>query len=592
MGDDFELGITLVDKVSASADKMATAIGKVRQQTQKTQAAFDGLLFGQAFAKIGKAADANARQQKKHADAFGAMWAKIGAAAEKERQRVEKAKFDPQRYVAEYRAAQRLRDQKRKLLEDAGLKSKEGGIFGWASPWGSSRVWSNVIGNVIGSGIVSAADFLLSAAGKAADLFVEGVHKAFDESAKQQVLRVGESLSLGKDAGAFRSDVGRFSKLTGFDDDVIRGMLLKQRRAGFNQQASRTAFAAATDIAAGEGQGGNLGRVNELLEAFTNIKLKGGVREKMLPGLGVDVKEFYTDLASQLGLGKGKAGIDAAKKKAEEGSIDPQLLLNTIFRGVERKQGGELGTGAIAYSRTFESRLAKAKNLPNEYLKNLSESAGFQRASDMLASLLEKLDPDSPTGQRIMASIDHMFQKITDFIGDPAEAVDKIATGIEQMIGLLDQVIPSLKMMGDLLLSAAEAAAAGARQIRLMNAYAHFDKDEIARIHEEDEERIKEKKAQAARPYVTAQAQGLVAGTFVNALGRNGFDPFAAAAATFPVAQAAKKASDKVLQVHAPVEINLNAPVTDAGHTAQSAAVEVHRHVTTAIERAAQQSGG
>jgi hypothetical protein len=429
----FNFELKLVSNVEGVAKRDAVALSKIEVQGKKTAD-----VLGKQFEKIGFA---EARRQKKQQEGFSNLWAKLGNAAAKAQERA--AKQQERSIIAHERAVEHRVEKLKEQSLMGGLK--EG--------FGTAKLTSAAFyGSALAEGAFKMVDILVEGIHKVVDIFEEGVSRAFEEAGKQQTLRIGEKLSLGAGAGAFREDVGRFSKLTGFDDDLIRGMLLKTRRAGFNQQGARSAFAAAADVAAGEGQGGNAGRVGELVEAFTQIKLKGGVRERMLPGLGVDVKQFYTSLAKELKLGTGQAGIDAAKKRAEEGKIDPQLLLNTIYRGIEAKQGGKLGTGAVEFSKSFEAQLAKVKNLPNEYLKNLVESPSFARASQLLGGLLENLDPESPAGTRIMASINNMFDKIVGFIGDPKDAADSLADKIEDVIDFSRQLVDDFRSWADALL--------------------------------------------------------------------------------------------------------------------------------------------
>jgi hypothetical protein len=380
----FTVGLKLVESVSGPGKQATDALRKFNEQAQKAQeTSGKGLAgFGKQFEKVGFAA---ARAQKKHSDDFGKMWEKVGLAAAKS-QKSALAKSD-----REYMSFLRKVEQAKERMEDKSLMGgmKEG--FGF-----SKMMSASFVGGLMAEGVMSIVDGMVEGAKKAVELLSEGIKLAFEESAQQQTLRIGERLSLGKGGDSeYREDVGRFSKLTGFDDDVIRKMLLPLRRAKMDQQSARTAFAAAGDVATGEGRGNDAGRVQDLLGSFAKIKMKGGISERMLPELGVDVKDFYESLAKQLGV-----SVKVAKERAsEEGKIDPNILLNTIYRGIEKKQGAQLGTGNIMTSQSFATRLAKVKNLPNEYAKGMMESSTFQRASELLGGLLDKLGPRRPCRQ-------------------------------------------------------------------------------------------------------------------------------------------------------------------------------------------------
>jgi len=513
-------------------------------------------------------------------------------------QQLERINKDPVGFIKLKKAQKELGEQQKKLLEGSGLAKGEGFISALTSKLSFAKLASAAaVGDIVGEGVMKAGELLVEAAHKFVEVIEEGVSRAFEESGKQQTLRLGERLSLGRGGGKeFREDADRFSKLTGFDDDEIRKMLLPARRAGMNQQGVRSAFAAASDVAAGEGRGGDMGRVQELLSGFEHIFLKGGVQERLLPNLGVAIKPFYADLAKQLHV-----STDVAKKRAEEGKVDPQLLLNTIYKGIEKKQGGQLGTGTVAYSQTYEARLARLKNLPNEYLKNLVDSPGFQRASDAMAGLLEKLDPDSPAGRRIQAAVESMFDKITAFIGDPAETADKLANAIERTVDVVQQLVPDLQAIGELLLNAADAAATMATKMSLAQAYITGDKAAVARIEEEESDRRREKGIQAASRATEKRQAQVDAGTFAGRLA-GGVNPVMAGLGYISDRDTSQRANATAVRelrergtkidVHPGAVVVHAAPGDDPDRSHREAGAALQKHVAHALEQAAQEGGG
>ncbi len=439
MSFDFEL--RLVDSVASPAKRAADSLRLVQENADKAQASLSkgfaaswgkiGLAaekssfkqqqaFGKSFEKIGLAA---AKSEKKQADSFANIWSKIG---------LDKAKKIDQH---------REQNSVSKGLKESFL----GDITTGAA-----------VGTLIGEGIAKGAEVLLEAAKTVVSLIGEGFRFAVDESAKRQSLELGAKLSLGKQGGKdFLGDVGRFDSRTGFDDDVIAKMLLPLRRAGLDQKASRSAFAAASDIAAGEGNGGDEGRVEGILELFKKIKLKGGVTEKILVSLGVETKDFYSDLSKQLGI-----GTEAAKKQAEGGKIDPQRLLNTIYSGIEKRQGGELGTGAESYSNTLEAKLRKLSELPGNYFKKMVESPAFLQLGDSLSSVLQRLNPDGPEGQQIIGRLEEVFSQIVGWISQLAtpEGIDRLVAGLEGALDVAKGVVNAIESIVHLLSAAADVA--------------------------------------------------------------------------------------------------------------------------------------
>jgi hypothetical protein len=587
----FDFGLRLVDSASQPAKRITDSLRQVETQAKKTGDAVSGkqmAAFGKQFEKVGFAA---ARSQKKQSDDFAKMWEKVGLAAAKS-QKQALAKSD-----REYMSFLNKVHREKERLED---KSTMGGL---KEGMGMGKIMSGAFwGSMLAEGVIGIADSFIEGAKKSVEIVTEGIKKAFEEASQQETLRIGEKLSLGKSSGEYREDVGRFSKLTGFDDDKIRGMLLPMRRAGMDQQAVRTAFAAAGDVAAGEGRGMDEGRVKELLDAFTHIKLKGGIQERLLPGLGVDVKSFYADLGKSL-----KVNAATAKERAEGGKVDPQLLLNTIYKGIEKKQGSQLGTGNILTSNSFAARLAKVKNLPNEYAKGMFESPNFQRTSDALGRLLEQLDPDGPTGKRIMASFESMFDRITGFIGDPVTAADSLAQHIETAVDftkdmidlaaeLADAFLPTLDTVEDMVIALRQMKAALTTDVSDdIAAEAFKNKVDQRRIDRRVEGDIRQSTPEIyASKLKTSMLEGdvnqAISGEGPLVLNPLGFGGalLGAGSATASAQNDIRRAggSSKATNITVPkIEVNIHGPVDDS--TAAKVGAEVHRATTTAMENAA-----
>ena len=416
MAEAFSFELKLVDDVSRNAKKAADSLRGVENQAKKTHDAMD-------FSKE----------------------------LEKTEQALHKLGKDPAGYTKLLKAQKELAEQRQKLAKQAGVgRETFGEALGKKFNFGllTSAAFA---GEVLAEGAFKLGEGLVEAAHKVVEIFTEGLAKAFEESGKEEKKRLAFRLSLGAEGGKeSREDIERFSKLTAYTEDEVAKMFLPLRRAGFNQKAARSAFAAAADIEAGGGVS-----ANEALDTFTNIKLKGGINERKLVGMGVNAPEFYKTLAKKLGTNS-----ETAKKRAEEGKLDPQLLLNTIYEGIEKRQGGKLGTGAVAAGNTFEARLHKLQNLPNQYFEKLVDSPGFQKVSDAFGKLLEKLDPDSEAGQRIMASLNSMFERIIGWFDSLTSdnGIDDIASGIQTAVATLEKGVDFASKLVDWLKTAAGVA--------------------------------------------------------------------------------------------------------------------------------------
>lgn len=443
----FDIELRLINTgLVGPAKQSADALRALEQQMEHTSSAFEDALAG----KVKTSFD----DTKKSVKGFGDEVTKAMAQAAK-------LSADPKGFQLLQRARKDLADQKRRLLEEAGVIKPRGpmppsggghgGGFGkgFSDEFGFGKLASaEATGSLIASSIIGAGHVLVEGARKVVDIVSDGFKKAFAEGSKYENLKLGYKLSLrGAEGQDSMEDAGRFSKLTGYDDDVINGMLLPLRRAGFDRKGARSAFAAASDVAAGNGRGGDQGFVQGMLESFTHIKLKGGVQERLLPGMGVDVKLFYADLARTL-----KTTTDAAKKLAEEGKVNPQLLLNTIYKGIEQRQGGALGTGGIAYGSTMQARLSKLEDLPNQYAKAVAESPKWDAVSEKFGSLLDDLDPDSPRGQKIVDSVLRAFDSLANVVDKAftAENIDSFVHGLETVVDLAGKLVEQLGPILDL----------------------------------------------------------------------------------------------------------------------------------------------
>lgn len=553
----FEL--KLVDAVTAPGKRAADALRAVQASAEKAQGALN---FGKERGRI--------------------------------EQNLKKLSADPKGYVHLVKAQKDLKEQRNKLLEDAGIKKPESFMAGLTSKFSFAKIASSAaVGELMAEGALKVGEALLEGAKAAVDILADGVKDAFKDAGHERTRRIGEKLSLGEQGGKeFREDVERFSDKTGFNPSEIRGLMLPMRRAGFTQASSRQALATATDIAAGQGKGGDAEAVGGILEQFQHLKTKGGIGKKqlveLLGGSGDTIPQFYKELGAKL-----KVSAKEAEKMAEEGGkIDPQLMMNMITASVNRKQGGAAGTGGAEYGKSFEALFHKLGGLQERYFEKLVESPGFKKAEELMGSLLERLNPESPDGRRIMSAIEGMFEKLTGIIGDPADAADAIASGLENAATFAADIIPDLKVMGGMLVKAADAAADMVFQLRLAKAYGSLDFEEVDKIKREGANRIVEKKARELEKYTEHQRASRLTEEQVGRQINDGGDPMVAMMVTAIREMGGKETKDKPGE-SGKTEINVNL-VGDHSDEAKS-----RKHGRAAgkaaareLERARQKRGG
>lgn len=339
-------------------------------------------------------------------------------------------KLDPKGFQAVLKAQKEIEREQEKLKKSMEPTFLGMGSGGWAA---------------IGVGVAAFGAGLVAAGVKFASIIKDTFDHTLQVAGEYEKLKLGFDLSLGKEgAEKSRADIARFADKNGFDDDEIAKVMLPLLRAGFDQQGARTAFTAAADVAAGRGEGGNLGLIQSITDAFEHIRLRGEVQERMLPSLGVDARAFYQSLGAQL-----KVSAETAKKMAGEGKVDPQRILNTIYQGIERAQGGNLGTGSQAYGKTFSAYQHRLEQLPDNYLKKMEESPAWDKLKEKMDGLLDRLSPDSENGKKIMAALFRAFDKIVDLVEKifTPENIDRFADTLEKIVGFAGDLVEKLGPM-------------------------------------------------------------------------------------------------------------------------------------------------
>ena len=487
-GESFDFELRLVDNISASANRAAKAISDISRNADKARSALSDNL-GKQFEKVGfAAARAAAKQQK----AFADSWEKIGLAAQKAQEKAQRAaekahaasakgrlhgveaeiakiKKDP----ASYR---RLFEAQKELRELQGKLGKESFGDAFKQKLGFGKLFSAAfLGDLAAEGVLKVGESIVEGAVKAVEIFTDGIKDAFKGAAHEETSRISENNILGKSgAKEFREDVEGFAKNSPFDPGEIRKLLLPIRRAGISQAAARQMLATASDIG-----GGDAGAVGGILETMRGIYTRKGVSKRQIVGLlgnvGGTVPDFYKSLGKNMHVSSKEA-----ERRAASGQVDPQMIMNMITEAQNKRQGGIAGTGGLAYAKSLEVEWKKLNALPEEYFKKLVDTPGYAKAVAAIGKLLEGLDPESPTGQRIMASVEHMFDKITGFIGDPAQMADNLSNLIESAVGFGEDLISTFKNLSEVLLPSIEGLENMVLSVRTLKAYASFDEKQIA----------------------------------------------------------------------------------------------------------------
>jgi hypothetical protein len=326
-----------------------------------------------------------------------------------------------------------------------------------------------------------------------------------------------------------------------------------------------------------------------VLEQFKRIYTKQGIGKRqlveLLGNVGTTIPDFYKELGKRMHI-----SAKAAEKKAENGGLDPQLLMNMITEAQNKKQGGAAGTGGKNFADTLEVRWKKIKDLPDEFYKKFVDSPSFNRANETLGRFLEQMSPDSPAGQRIMASLDKMFDRIGGLLENPEGLVDGLVDGIENAIGLFEQLLPAVKDVGFAIAAIVESMAEIVTSARVFYAIQNGHADEAGRIMKEQVDAKRERMASRFKEQNEASERRKNASNVAIGIMTGGM-------MGTPVMMQPSSGSQKggkVIHLHVhPGAVQVHPPAgDDPTHAHHEAGEKLKRHVQGALEQAAQEAGG
>ncbi len=240
-------------------------------------------------------------------------------------------------------------------------------------------------------------------------------------AADSKDLDLALNLNLGE-AGAKRINAlaELISSRTRFDDDAIKNAVLPLTEQGITDaKLLGDLTTAAVDIATRRKQG--IDGVNQSLEAFSKIALKGEVDGKMLKQLAIAPTDYFKDLADLL---------HTSAKRAEEltkaGKVTKETLLSVALNQVAQRQGGELGIAAIAGGENLGATLQRFSDLPENMMRKLADSPAMDKIKGILDGFIEKMM--GPDGAKIMDRIGAGMERIANAI-TPA-TIDRMITGL------------------------------------------------------------------------------------------------------------------------------------------------------------------
>jgi hypothetical protein len=437
MGETVTLDLELtVNRLIQPARTAASALDKIEQQRVKAQAAAQKAADRSAAAQTKAWEKIQRALQKQNAEAREAVsYDKQLASA---RAALNKLKVDSGGYKELLKVQKQVAAEQEKLAKKAGLGGSGNSFLSGLKkglPVGDIAKGS-FYGGLAANAVTAIAGAFVSGAEKAVDIVSEGIKFAFEAIGKEQERIAGYDLTLGKSGSkTVRADIERFAPKTAFSASQNQDLFLPLARAGLKGQDARSTYAASLDLAAARGKGSDQGAVQEAVQLFARIQQKGGISSKQLAGVGLgdtNLPAFFKSLGDKLGI-----SAQAAQKKASKpGEIDPLLIRNTIYEAIERQQGGKLGTGAERAGSSLFGQINKLKEIPSDFFEALVDSPAIGKFADTIGSVIDRLNPNSENGKKIVDSLMKAFQNVADMVqrAITPENIDRFGAGIQKAV--------------------------------------------------------------------------------------------------------------------------------------------------------------
>jgi hypothetical protein len=266
--------------------------------------------------------------------------------------------------------------------------------------------------------------------------------------------------------------IEQVGKASYMSTDALKQMELVLLRAGYRGEQLSQIQAAAQDI--GALKGATPEAAMGAAQTLAKLRLRGGIRratqlQEIAEETGITQPEIEAAIAKQFGV-----KVDRVKELISAGRVDSERALQVIYDALV-KRGGGTGLGALAEraGKTLDARLTKLKEAPEKLFEKWAESPGFQKFSDAIQNLIDKLDPDSDTGKRLVAAIQTVADQIADIFAKLTkdDTLDKLVKAFTEIIPLatkLAEIFASLvggaKALVDMYGLTKEAEAAGGQE--------------------------------------------------------------------------------------------------------------------------------
>jgi hypothetical protein len=288
-------------------------------------------------------------------------------------------------------------------------------LRGGTSKFAASTKSAGVGAKALTSGAMSMAKGVIAAnaAMKAFNLGVAGAGMIADGVAFQQSSRRALETMLGsKDAAdkAYGKILSMSSFLRTGAKETVAGVQ-DIMSAGFKFEAAMKIFQGASDLKRFKPDM----EIGSIVKNFGQIKALGRATFDELKEIGIGSGLGMEGIVKQLAALR-KTDTKTVMSDLSKGMIGADQAITAVLKAITAKTGKALGGFTKESSKDFGTIMESFKNLPEAYtLRMKTDNNGFMKFLDQILTVL---DPESPTGQKILGYLDTLGTKFSKMFED------------------------------------------------------------------------------------------------------------------------------------------------------------------------------
>lgn len=229
----------------------------------------------------------------------------------------------------------------------------------------------------------------------------------------------------------------QFASVTPFKESEVVAMAQGLMTRGFKESELDNLMKGVGDVGAMLGTD----KMDSVINALGKMRANGKMTSEsiqMLADAGINAQLVYASLGKQ--LGKSRAEIDqllASGKVTDAQGV--QAAMDAIANGIS---GGKLGGAMEEKSRTINGLLSTLAGRPEALLAHANMEPLMVPLKDFIKLLVTNLDPESPTGHRIIALFEMIGAGVGQLFGelngsDVGGAINKILDVLEPLFKML-----------------------------------------------------------------------------------------------------------------------------------------------------------